>query len=78
LKTDVNVSYRKYRVISKKTTGEKCRLRIRIRNPAYMTKDPDPSQNVTDPEYWFLDQKALQNYRIKGPKILTRSTVLVT
>jgi hypothetical protein len=25
--------------------------RIRIRNPVYGSKDPDPHQNVTDPEH---------------------------
>ncbi len=32
-----------------KATDEKSR--IRIRNPVYGFKDPDPSQNVTDPEH---------------------------
>ncbi len=32
-------------------------IQIRIRNPLYGSKDPDPSQNVTVPEYpehWYL------------------------
>jgi hypothetical protein len=32
-----------------KTADEK--NRIRIRYPVYGSKDPDPSQNVTDPEH---------------------------
>ncbi len=32
-----------------KASDEK--FRIRIRNPVYGPKDPDPSQNVTDPEH---------------------------
>jgi hypothetical protein len=34
-----------------KATDEKSRIRIEIRNPMYGSKDPDLSQNVTDPEH---------------------------
>jgi hypothetical protein len=33
-----------------KTTAKKSR--IRIRKPVHGSKDPDPFQNVTDPEDW--------------------------
>ncbi len=36
-----------------KATGIKGRIRIRIRNPVYGSKDPEPSQFVTDPEHWL-------------------------
>ncbi len=29
--------------------------RIRIRNPVYGSKDPDPPRNVTDPEHCFAE-----------------------
>jgi hypothetical protein len=35
----------------KKATDEYTRIRSRIRNPVYGSKDPDPFQNVTDPEH---------------------------
>jgi hypothetical protein len=28
-------------------------IRIRIRNQVYGSKDPDPYQNVTDPDHWL-------------------------
>jgi hypothetical protein len=31
------------------------RIKIRIRNPFYGSKDPDPSQNVTEAEHWNID-----------------------
>jgi hypothetical protein len=36
----------------------KIQIKIRIRNPVYRSKDPDLSQNVTDPEHWFLFKAA--------------------
>jgi hypothetical protein len=30
------------------------RIQIRIRNPVYGSKDPDPYQNVTDPDHCYL------------------------
>jgi hypothetical protein len=43
-----------------KANDEKSRIRsriqIRIRNPFHGSKDLDPSQNVTEPEYWNRDQ----------------------
>ncbi len=35
----------------KQTDSEK--IRIRICNPVYGSKDPAPCQNVTVPEHWF-------------------------
>ncbi len=32
---------------------EKNRIRSRIRNPLYGSKDPDQSQNVMDQEHWI-------------------------
>jgi hypothetical protein len=57
LKTDVNVSTvcNKQKTLKNlflvgifKATDEKSR--IKIRNPVYGSKDPDPSKKVTDPE----------------------------
>jgi hypothetical protein len=40
-------------VVILKDTNEKSRIQIRIINPVYESKDPSPSQNVTDPEHCF-------------------------
>jgi hypothetical protein len=34
-----------------KATAKKSRIRIRIHNAGYRSKDPDPYKNGTDPEY---------------------------
>jgi hypothetical protein len=38
--------------MSNKNLGKVCwhLLKIRIRNPIYESEDPDPYQNITDPE----------------------------
>jgi hypothetical protein len=45
----------------KRATVEKSRIRIRIRNPVYGSRvsNPDPPQNVTDPEHWYKTKNSV-------------------
>jgi hypothetical protein len=56
------LQYSKYRKKQKlmfvgilEATNKQSKFRswIRIRNPVYRSKDPNPFKNVTDPEHWF-------------------------
>ncbi len=55
LKTDVNVYVATVinLLASLKPLPKKSTIRIQIRNPVHGSMDPDPRQNVTDPEHWF-------------------------
>ncbi len=43
-----------------KVTEEKSR----IRNPAYGSEEPDPYQNVTDPEHWLKDNSRYRKFSV--------------
>jgi hypothetical protein len=50
-------------------TAKKRRIRSRMRNPVSdPRKDPDPYQNVTDPEHCFSAQTVEQIQKVKGIK----------
>jgi hypothetical protein len=62
------------------TIDDETRIRIRFQiwirthNPVYGSKDPDPSQHVTDPEHWGLYQDpdqggVLANFPPPPPRI---------
>jgi hypothetical protein len=59
--------------------------RIRIRNPVYGLKDPDPYQNVMDPQHLkeasapssVLHKKAAQKYKLKISNPTEKRTDLI-
>ncbi len=52
---------------STKTTDEKNMIQIRIRNPVYGSKDPDPSENVTEPEHCREEFTLYEHYVTTNP-----------